>query len=88
MTKMCTRRLDRLFDTFMKRKVVVFNQNTIKESHAVIHSASAGYGVFIENAQAGHRFSGIDDTRSRALDAIDKLMGQRRNPTHALQEIQ
>src|SRR5215831_12833282 len=88
MTQMCTRRLNRVFYRLMKGQVVVLDQYAIEEPHAVIHSAPTGYRVFIEHAEPGGGLSCIDNTRARALDAVDILACQGRDAAHALQQVE
>ena len=54
----------------------------------MVLSAAATHRVFVDDAQAGRGLSGIENAGFRAVHGFDKLAGDSRDATHALQEIQ
>ena len=57
----------------MECEVIVFDEHTVKQSHAVIHAAAACDGIFVEQSEAGNRLTRIHDPCASALNTINIL---------------
>jgi hypothetical protein len=68
--------------------VVVFNQNGVEKSHAVIRNATGSGRVLFHGAHAGRGLAGIEDPATGSGDSLAKLTGERGDAAQALQEVQ
>ena len=56
--------------------VIVFDEDAVLQIEAVIDAAAAADGVFIEHAEAGDGFAGVEDLGFCAGDGFDELVGE------------
>ena len=65
--------LDGGADTAGGGDVVVFNEDGVEESHAVVGDAASGRGGLFERAQAGGCLAGVEDAAACAFDGLGEL---------------
>src|SRR5690242_19312132 len=80
--------VQRFADAAGQGDVIVLDEDTVGEIEAVIQSASAAHGIFVEHPQTRDSLAGIQDARLGAGDGINEFASQCSNAAHALQEIQ
>ena len=69
-------------------QVVVFDEDPIVQPHAMVDSAPAAHGVFLESPPPGRGFAGVQDAGAGALQKADVAGGGRGDAGEALHEIQ
>jgi len=69
-------------------EVVVFGQNLIEESEAMIDPAAGDDGRALEFAESGGCLARVEDDRFGSRHRIDKVAGEGGNAGKLLQEIQ
>ena len=69
-------------------QMVVFDEQAVIQAHAVVMPPTGEDGVFVEEAQTGHGFAGVEDLSGGALDAADKFLREGGDAAHALEKIQ
>ena len=69
-------------------EVVVLDEHHIEHAHAMVASATAGDGVFLEPPPAGRRLARVENLCRRAFDGIHELRGQSGNTGQPLDKIQ
>ena len=75
-------------DATCRRNVILFDENAVVESDAMIGAAAHAHGIFLREPQAGQRFAGIDDFRARAGYRFDEAAGAGGHRGEHLHEVQ
>ena len=68
--------------------MIFLDQDGFAEVPAMVFAAAHADRIFFEGAQAGSRFSRIQNFRSGAFDRANELARERRDSAEPLQEIQ
>ena len=71
-----------------KRNVVVLDQNAGGKVDAVIRSSTAQHGVFLQSAQTGNRFAGVEHVGACSLNRVGVLARQRGDAAQVLEEVE
>ena len=69
-------------------KVIVLDEHHIEQAEAMVVSAAARDGVFLETPPAGRGFARVQNLRVSSFDGLDELRGQRGDAGKPLDEIQ
>ena len=69
-------------------EMVVLDENEIVEADAMIASAPAGDGVFLEAPPAGRGLARVENLGARATNRLDELRGERGDAGEALNKIE
>ena len=80
--------VQRFFHTAGQRDVILFQQNCIVESEAVVGAAARLHCIFFERSQTRCRFPGIPNTGSRARQLFHEAPCQRGDAAKMCQKIQ
>ena len=64
--------------------VVVFDERAVGEVSAMVHAASDGDRVFLQNPMAGKRLPGVENGDIEVCDLLDEPMSGRRDSAHVL----
>ncbi len=70
------------------REVVVLNEDHIRQPQAMVLTAAAGDGVFLEAPPAGSRFARVENPAGGVFDRLDELCRECGHPRKTLDKIE
>src|SRR5205807_7937820 len=71
-----------------ERYVVVFDKDAVLQIETVIDAAAAADGVFVECAEAGDGFAGVENFGFCVGYGFYELVGERGDAAHALHQVE
>src|ERR1700728_1165560 len=75
-------------DAAAERDVVVLDEDAVGEVEAMVLAAAAGDGVFVQQAQPGHRLARVQHFRFGALHLVDVAARDGSDAAHALHQVE
>ena len=79
---------NRRFDAASEIHVVIFQENHIEETDAVVHAAADADCLLLDHTQTRCRLASIEDARLRSFQRLDIFAGSRRDAAHTLHDVQ